>query len=290
MTREMIIKELNNRGYNAMAYDVTKNGVVLEGIVLKADAGVSPVIYTETINPKEDNADMSLDEAVTAVLDTYKRMCHTFFEFDVDLLSNRDYISNNIYVGLRRAGNEDIVKRPCDLDSIECYLYIRGIAGSAGTFTTNVTKAILESAGVLETEAWEQALSNTCAETSLKSMAQVMAEYMDMEYSEEMEEQMQPPFFVLSNESRAKGASAVLNKRVLEEFGKQHGVDKIIVLPSSIHEVLISPYDETLNLEVLSNMVMSVNSEQVDPVEQLADRAYIISLDNVSEEKTTKYC
>ena len=30
MTREMIINELTNRGYNAVAQDNTKNGVVLE--------------------------------------------------------------------------------------------------------------------------------------------------------------------------------------------------------------------------------------------------------------------
>lgn len=49
MTREMIITELNNRGYNADSQNSIKNGVVLEGIRISTNRNIAPIIYTEGI-------------------------------------------------------------------------------------------------------------------------------------------------------------------------------------------------------------------------------------------------
>lgn len=49
MTREMIITELHNRGYNAEEQNTLKNGVELEGIRILTDSNIAPVIYTKAI-------------------------------------------------------------------------------------------------------------------------------------------------------------------------------------------------------------------------------------------------
>lgn len=43
MTREMIITELNNRGYNADSQNSIKNGVVLEGIRISTNSNIAPM-------------------------------------------------------------------------------------------------------------------------------------------------------------------------------------------------------------------------------------------------------
>lgn len=50
------------------------------------------------------------------------------------------------------------------------------------------------------------------------------------------------------------------------------------MLPSSIHEVLIIPYSSLFNLDDLTEMVKEVNATQVEAYEQLADRAYKLTI------------
>ena len=54
--------------------------------------------------------------------------------------------------------------------------------------------------------------------------------------------------------------------------------NKIVVLPSSVHEMLLVPYTEEIDLDTFSDMVGQVNSSEVDPTERLVDRAFIITL------------
>lgn len=275
MTREIIINELNNRGYKAEAQNTIKNGVELEGIRILTDSNIAPVIYTEAIIENAENEGKTLDEVVSAIIGTYES--HKSFEFDVNMLFDRDFILNSIFVGLQRVSTEDIEKKLCeDFEGIESYLYIRGEADREGSYSIKVSKAILDRANISEVEAWEQAQTNTEAETSLESMAKVMSEMLGFEYSEEMDEQT--PFFIISNTSRVKGASAILNKKVLAEFGERYHTDKIVVLPSSIHEMLLVPYTEEIDIDTFSDMVASVNGSEVEPMDKLVDRAFIITL------------
>lgn len=275
MTREMIITELSNRGYKAEAQNTIKNGVELEGIRILTDSNIAPVIYTKAIIENAENENKSLDEVVSAIVSTYES--HKSFEFDVNMLFDRDFILNSIFVGLQKVSTEDIEKKLCeDFEGIESYLYIRGEADREGSYSIKVSKAILDRANISEVEAWEQAQTNTEEETSLESMAKVMCEMMNMEYSEDMDEMT--PFFIISNKSKVKGASAILNKKVLAEFGERYHTNKIVVLPSSVHEMLLVPYTEEIDLDTFSDMVGQVNSSEVDPTEQLVDRAFIISL------------
>ena len=61
-------------------------------------------------------------------------------------------------------------------------------------------------------------------------------------------------------------------------MGKKHNTDKVVVLPSSVHEMLLVPYTEEIDIDTFSEMVEEVNTAEVDPTERLTDRAYIITL------------
>lgn len=274
MTREMIITELQNRGYNAEAQNAIKNGVELEGIRILTDCNIAPIIYTEAIIENAEDEGKSLDEVVSSIIGTYES--HKSFSFDVNNLFDKDFVLNGLYIGLQKESTEDIIKRACDLDGIECFLYIRGEVDKEGSYSIKLNKMILESANISEDEAWEKAEANNNAETTLESMAKVLADMMGFEYSEEMDEMT--PFFVISNKCRIKGASAILNKTVLSDFGKRYNTDRIVVLPSSVHEMLIAPWTEDIDLDTFTNMVTEVNNTEVEPTERLTDRAYIITL------------
>lgn len=272
MTREMIITELQNRGYKAEAQTTVKNGVKFKGIRIQTGSNIAPVIYTDSIIENAEEENKTLDEVVSAIIKLYEENKH--FNFDIEALKDKDFILNNLYIGLQKDSTENIIKKGCDLDGIESYLYIRG-TNEDGSFSIKLNKGLLENANISEVEAWEKAETNNNEETSLESMAKVLARMMGLDYFEGMET---TPFYVISNKCGVKGASAILNKSVLSDFGRRYDTDKIVVLPSSIHEMLIAPYTEDIDIKSFTSMVAEVNDTTVDPVERLTDRAYIINL------------
>lgn len=67
---------------------------------------------------------------------------------------------------------------------------------------------------------------------------------------------------------------------MLSEFGKKYNINKVVVIPSSIHEMLILSADilESVGMEELTEMVQDVNKNEVSDKEQLSDRAYILDI------------
>ena len=134
-------------------------------------------------------------------------------------------------------------------------------------YSAKISKNILKNVDVDESEAWETAENNVRKETEIIQLSSfpMSAEECDM--------------FMISNKSRFRGASAVLNKKVMEAFANLVNTKKIMVLPSSIHEMILIPYhDCEYDIESCSEIVKLVNENEVELTEQLTDRAYIIEV------------
>lgn len=98
----------------------------------------------------------------------------------------------------------------------------------------------------------------------------IVKEMMDNVYSEDKG----PKMYVLSNESKTFGASAILYQNLLSEFANKTQSDYYI-LPSSIHEVILIPIKEDDELLRLKNMVYEVNRTEMETEEILSDCVYI---------------
>ena len=81
-------------------------------IRILTDSNITPVIYTKAIIENAENENKSLDEVVSAIIGTYES--HKSFEFDVNMLFDRDFILNSIFVGLQKVSTEDIEKKLCE--------------------------------------------------------------------------------------------------------------------------------------------------------------------------------
>ena len=64
--------------------------------------------------------------------------------------------------------------------------------------------------------------------------------------------------YVLTNSRGINGAACMLYPRVLKEFAESLGED-LIILPSSIHEVLLTPSNVSLPPEELNEMVQAIS-------------------------------
>lgn len=264
--RKDIVIELANRGYNVEAHTSIKNGVKLDGIRFMDDNGIFPVVYTDEII----NNSVSLMEAVKKVLDVYNNA--DVMDFDKEKLLDIDFIMQNLYIGLQKTSTEDIVKTDTDFEGIEKYLYVR-IDENA---SFKLTYGLLETLKVSESDVWRAAENNTFSKTILVSMAEKLSELMGQEI-EDLEGV--PAQYMVTNTMNFRGASAILDMVALKELAQKLNVHKFIVLPSSIHEMIIIPDDDgNSNIEELSRMVQEINETQVEPEERLTDRAYIITV------------
>ena len=79
--------------------------------------------------------------------------------------------------------------------------------------------------------------------------------------------------YLLTNQRGYNGATAIFYEGVLKEFAERVGKD-LIILPSSIHEVLLIPDDGTSSYEMLSALVREVNRSEVPRRDQLSDHIY----------------
>ena len=86
--------------------------------------------------------------------------------------------------------------------------------------------------------------------------------------------------YILSNSSRLYGASALLDVKVMSDIAERFG--EFYILPSSVHETIIIPEHDGMEISELEAMVRDVNSTQVAEDEQLSDHVY--TYDPVSHE------
>lgn len=74
------------------------------------------------------------------------------------------------------------------------------------------------------------------------------------------------------------GASAIINKERLSDYCHEIDINKIVVIPSSIHEMLFLPWDEEIDERYMDEMIQELNDTLVSPIEQLGNKSYIMEV------------
>ena len=264
MTMSALIRDVEAKlGRKMEAEVVVKNGVELEGIRLSGET-FTPIVY-----PGEFPEEMEYAEMVNAICEAFEEFLKekgsgTAVESFQNHISEKEYLMENIYVGMQRSGSEDIVKRESEFSGIEEYLHVRQDA-SDGYYSAKVKEEILKNAGVTLEEAWTAAEKNTAEEAVITPMSEMLG-LPDLSNA----------MFILTNTGGLKGASSIIAKSKIKEVANSIGVERFVALPSSIHEWILVPHQDGEDMSSFDAMVLSANKEAVDEKEQLADRAYVL--------------
>lgn len=171
----------------------------------------------------------------------------------------------NLKIGLKKKSylDNDVIKRDFSLKtedqlSIEEYLYLD--LGKKEEII--LKKSFLERNNIPEEKLWDIAEKNVENDYILSEIGSLMT--------------------ILTNKKLQCGASALLSKKARKEISKKLGTTRFLVLPSSVHEVLIIDpllYKGGENcIEGFTKMVKDVNKTQVAPEEQLEDKAFFVEL------------
>ena len=128
MTMSALIRDVEAKlGRKMEAEVVVKNGVELEGIRL-SDETFTPIVY-----PGEFPEEMEYAEMVNGICEAFEQFLKekgsgTAVESFQKYISEKEFLMENIYVGMQRSGSEDIVKRESEFSGIEEYLHVRQAA------------------------------------------------------------------------------------------------------------------------------------------------------------------
>ena len=190
-------------------------------------------------------------------------------------LNDPRWIMEHLSIALQRTSEDHLVKRPCDLDGIEQYLILTGEKDDS-LFTVKVVPLMLSNVGIDENLAWNRALENLCDDTQIKSLGKVLADIAGIPFDSAAGSDMK--FHVITNSHKCKGAACIMDRKALRILTQSYDTNMLVVLPSSVHAMMITPYDSSIDLDELSAIVKEINETQVAPKERLTDRAYILSL------------
>lgn len=134
--------------------------------------------------------------------------------------------------------------------------------------------------GLNEEELYQLAYENTrrLFPTSIKPIKEVIEELQGgasdelVEALAEAEAQEEPTFYVVTNQTRERGAVSILYTDELQKLAEKLECD-LYLLPSSLHEMLAVP-EKYVELDTLKDMVYEVNQMVVEVEDRLSNEVY----------------
>lgn len=189
---------------------------------------------------------------------------------------NYETIKQCLYIRLvNKEKNEEILNSIPYMEYLDLAVVFSILLEQNGSSigSTTVTNSMMETWNVSKEVIYQDALNNGSRLFPVKiaTMKDILSELTEGAFlSEELEEEHN--MFVLSNRMGINGASVLLYPKILEEFRKNWSRD-FYVLPSSIHETILVPFNPELKVEDLRKMVCDVNETLVKE-EVLSNHVY----------------
>ena len=296
--RNAIIDELkSNEDYNMFkryeGVDIVKRGDNhLYGISFgtEDDSRMSPTYY---VNDVCEEAGLTEGHLKFLDEDKVKKIAKKMYDTAVDLVTNRQEDIEEaskaraeandmsfektahmiLPVLVNTENNTDFLKdkphRKID-QSISMYY----IVSFTSNMTSAITNEILKSWNVDEDKLFETAINNIRQECVCASIGNILNELMGDNAPKDIDGEV--GMYVLTNRSiDMYGASQILIKDNITSALDKIKMDRAYILPSSIHELIITNLDEDEEtVENLSQLIKQVNASEVKPDDKLSDDLY----------------
>ena len=280
------------------------NGVELDAlIVVREDTSASPTIYLNCYY-EQYMVGRNVEDIIKEIYSMFSRKLEDI-DFSIEEFTDFNKIKDRIvYKVINTEKNKRLLDKIPHIDildlSIVFYCIIK--CDKSENATTLIYNHNLPLWGVKVEELFEIAKENTPKQLpwEIRSMEDIILEmiseksgcqvneagyYNGEEYNmeadeltslimEEIRKEDEPKMYVLTNVYRMHGAATMFYEGVLKSFAEEHQKD-IIILPSSVHEVIIIPVEKHMAPEDFESVINEVNEEQVIPEEVLSNHAYI---------------
>lgn len=243
---EAIAKEINGAEVKEME---KANGVVRIGITVSLESGngIAPVVYID--NAYEDGKEIKeVVDMVNAMIRANGNVI-----IDTDMLTEFESVKNKIRARLYSNETKAEVFKSAKEYGFEDLILVPYIENVIENGSVKINNALLKAWGVD---------AETVMETAMANVEYVIGGFLGA-------------MTVVSNDrigSGAFGASSVIKaRRELEEMFP----NGYVVIPSSVHEVIVQPYPETEDdYNYMLDIVREINDTQLAPEERLSYNVY----------------
>lgn len=261
------------------------NGIASTGLyVRKGLNGIAPVIHMDSYFVQSQNG-MAMDNIVSDIINTVQgdTMGQSLSMEDILNFSQMKerIILRLINTEANRQMLDNVPHRVWMDISVVYYLLLGRDTG--GQMTTLISNEIIHEWGVKAEDLYDVAHENMkqLFPVEIKPMSEVMAEILEETFGEDSDrEWIEPlvgsdviPMYVLGNGTGLYGAGGILPGLGMEDFANELETD-LIVLPSSVHEVILVPAKEGMDLDGMAMVVKSINQTQVLIHDRLSDSLY----------------
>lgn len=276
--------------------DVIKNNDThLSGLTIrKEDTGIAPTIYLEDFYNQVESGQHSVEGIMLRIADVYEGAMNNDISKDAKGIVNQitDYDATKDKIVPRIVNKESNEERlqglpHTEMGDLAVTYHVDLGTSEDGQMSVAINNEMMEKYGVSVEELHDQACANmeTMTPTQFKSMADTLMEIMVPDYAEMSEERREEvkaemgvagpgedAMYVISNSSKTFGAAALLDSDTMDQIEEKIG--EFYILPSSVHECILVPKTQDMDLATLENMVQEVNATQVAPNEVLSDHVY----------------
>lgn len=264
------VEEMAGEEYRVMKKTIEKNnGIEMQAVVIQGKEDVyCPTIYLEKLAEDVEKGNMTLQEAVSEIFETYEKAKNPDFE-DAGEFLKKEYILKRVrYQVVNARRNAERLKQVPNLQILGLAALYRVKTGKNGSFL--ITNEIMEKVGINFKELNDAAKKNTLKDGFLIKPLWEIVEEVDKEMAQK---EGNTQMYVLTNNSRVNGANSIIFNEPFVTLGDMLK-DDLVVIPSSVHELIVMPAS-TADLEYLTLLLNNMNYTQLAPDEFLSNTLYI---------------
>lgn len=237
---------------------VSRTGIIIIGKGKASEKELCPTIYLDNYYSMYNCRMADIKEIVRMIIDVYERNSTPVFGADIlnSYESSRSRIRSRL-VNLemnRKLLNKVPHKVWGDL-AVVYYVCLQAGSTSASTVISNSLmdywKIGIDELIRADEENSEQSLD----EVYFKSMYEIFTNNHICE-----RDYIPTDMYVLSNKTQSYGAGLLRNKTILSQIADKIDND-LIIIPSSVHELIVMPYVSCFEVSELEKMIREVNSE-----------------------------
>ncbi len=273
--------------YEVEVKQITKNnGVVKQGLITGTkESNIRPTIYLENYYEEYCHG-LCLNEIAQAILTLYTKEASAENVIQ-NIFSRKDMIDKIVFRVINYDRNQELLKgcphERCMGDlAMAFYCIVDTKNSSIGSF--RITDEHLKHFGFSIEELKSLAFVNTrrMFQPMVRNMEDILIEaIMECEGDDISTELKQLDLdnnngnmYVLTNKQKIFGAGCVLYPDLLQSFSTRVNAD-VVILPSSLHELILVPFKDNLDIKELRAMVKEINLTQVLEEERLSDSVYL---------------
>ena len=257
-------------GLNANAVEVRKGDFLQIAInIRKESSSISPNIYIDNYDDMED------EEIAEIVVNRYDDIKDNIPNYDLNSILDYNKAKNNLRLCIRRkTSNEDDVKMPF----LDMELFVRVEFENTGEEMASVTikKTILDKWDISAEQLFADAMENMTDKWGGDNLGNIiLSGFSDLktidEFINNINAGSEMAMYTIGTRDKYWGASIITNTEILSKIADKLD-DDLIILPSSIHEIIIVPKE--LANDGMTAMVQAINADCVSETDQLSDHIY----------------